>query len=58
MELDIAVRALCESLDLASDGRERVLDRHLDVRVAPVIGRLVTDHDIFVGGIVTQMLIR
>jgi hypothetical protein len=49
VELDIAVRALCESLDLASGGRERVLDRHLDMHVAPVIGRLVADHDVFVG---------
>ena len=49
MELDIAVRALCESLDLASGGRERVLDRNLDVHVAPVIGRLVADHDVLVG---------
>jgi hypothetical protein len=41
----LAARALCQSLDLASGGRERVLDRDLDVHVAPVIGRLVADHD-------------
>jgi hypothetical protein len=49
VELDIAVRALCESLDLVSGGRERVLDRDLDVHVALVIGRLVADHDVLVG---------
>ena len=49
MELDLAARALCQSLDLASGGRERVLDRDLDVHVAPVIGRLVADHDVLVG---------
>src|SRR5204862_263051 len=49
MELDLAARALCQSLDLASGGRERVLDRDLDVPVAPVIGRLVADHDVPVG---------
>src|SRR5947209_19079437 len=49
MELDLAARALCQSLDLAAGGRERVLDRDLDVHVAPVIGRLVADHDILVG---------
>src|SRR5260370_13022099 len=49
MELDLAARALCQSLDLASGGRERVLDRDLDVPVAPVIGRLVADHDVLVG---------
>jgi hypothetical protein len=38
-----------QSLDLASGGRERVLDRGLDVHVAPVIGRLVADHDVLVG---------
>ena len=58
MELDLAARALCQSLDLASGGRERVLDRDLDVHVAPVIGRLVADHMFSWGGIVTQMLIR
>ena len=30
-------------------GRERVLDRDLDVHVALVIGRLVADHDVLVG---------
>src|SRR6266446_4380911 len=49
MELDLAARALCQSLDLASGGRERVPDRDLDVHVAPVIGRLVADHDVLVG---------
>jgi len=49
MELDLAARALCQSLDLASGGRERVLDRDLDVHVAPVIGRLVADHDVLMG---------
>src|SRR6266545_6148269 len=49
VELDLAARALCQSLDLASGGRERVLDRDLDVHVAPVIGRLVADHDVLVG---------
>src|SRR5208337_3694002 len=49
VELDLAARALCESLDLASGGRERVLDRDFDVHVAPVIGRLVADHDVLVG---------
>src|SRR5207245_1793729 len=49
MELDLAARALCQSLDLASGGRERVLDRDLNVHVAPVIGRLVADHDVLVG---------
>src|SRR5260370_42220806 len=49
MELDLAARALCQSLDLASGGRERVLDRDVDVHVAPVIGRLVADHDVLVG---------
>src|SRR5947207_560184 len=50
MELDLAAaRALCQSLDLASGGRERVLDRDLAVHVAPVIGRLVADHDVLVG---------
>src|ERR1700730_15381060 len=46
MELDLAARALCQRLDLASGGPERVLDRDLDVHVAPVIGRLVADHDV------------
>jgi hypothetical protein len=45
----LAARALCQSLDLASGGRERVLDRDLDVHVAPVIGRLVADHNVLVG---------
>jgi hypothetical protein len=48
MELDIAVCALAQSLDLVSRGRERVLDRDLDVHVALVIGRLVADHDVLV----------
>src|SRR6266480_1668025 len=33
VELDLAARALCQSLDLASGGRERVLDRDHDVLV-------------------------
>ena len=37
VELDVAARALSESLDLASRGRERVLDRDLNVHVALVI---------------------
>ena len=41
VELDLAARALCQSLYLASGGRERVLDRALYVHVARVIGRLV-----------------
>ena len=49
VELDLAARALCQSLYLASGGRERVLDRNLDVHVAPVTGRLVADHDVPVG---------
>src|SRR6266849_7888797 len=49
VELDLAARALCQSLDLASGGREHVPDRDLDVHVAPVIGRLVADHDVLVG---------
>jgi hypothetical protein len=49
VELDLAARALCQSLDLASGGRKRVLDRDLDVHVAPVTGRLVADHDVPVG---------
>ncbi len=49
VELDLAARALCQSLDLASGGRERVPDRDLDVHVAPVIGRLVADDDVLVG---------
>jgi len=49
VELDLAARTLCQSLDLASGGRERVLDRDLRVHVAPVIGRLVADHDVLVG---------
>ena len=49
VELDIAVRALCERIDLMPGGRERVLDRDLDVHVALVIGRLVADHDVLVG---------
>src|SRR5260370_33284566 len=49
MEVDRAARAVCQSLDLASGGRERVLDRGLDVDVASVIGRLVADHDVLVG---------
>src|ERR1700730_4711611 len=49
VELDIAVRTLCESLDLVSGSRERALDRDLDVHVAPVIGGLVADHDVLVG---------
>src|SRR5258706_5402531 len=49
VELDLTARALCQSLDLASGGRERVLDRDLDVHVAPIIGRLVADHDVLVG---------
>src|SRR5258707_3228207 len=49
MELGLAARTLCQSLDLASGGRERVLDRDLDVHVASVIGRLVADHDVLVG---------
>src|SRR5216683_2765595 len=49
VELDLAARALCQSLDLSSGGRERVLDRDLNVHVAPVIGRLVADHDVLVG---------
>ena len=49
VELDLAAGALCQSLDLASGGRERVLDRDLDVHVAPVIGRLMADHDVLVG---------
>ena len=49
MELDFAVCALAQSLDLVSRGRERVLDRDLDLHVAPVIGRLVADHDVLVG---------
>src|ERR1700730_13585859 len=49
VELDLAARALCQSLDLASGGRERVLDRDLDVHVALVIGRVVADHDVLVG---------
>ena len=59
VELDLAARALCQSLDLASGGRERVLDRDLDVHVALVIGRLVADHDVLVGRESSpQMLIR
>ena len=49
VELDFAVCALAQSLDLVSRGRERVLDRDLDVHVAWVIGRLVADHDVLVG---------
>src|SRR6476659_8726252 len=49
VELDFAVRASAQSLDLVSRGRERVLDRDLDVHVAWVIGRLVADHDVLVG---------
>src|SRR5260221_6205165 len=49
VELDLAARALCQSLDLASGGRERVPDRDLDVHVAPVIGRLVADDAVLVG---------
>jgi len=37
VELDIAARALIQNLDLASRGRERVLDRDLDVHVALII---------------------
>src|SRR3984893_15017105 len=48
MALDLAARALCQSLDLASGGRERVLDRDLDVHVAPIVGRMVADHDVLV----------
>jgi len=49
VELDLAARALCQSLDLASGGRERVLDCNFDVHVGPVTGRLVADHDVPVG---------
>ena len=49
VELDLAARALCQSLDLTSGGRKRVLDRDLDVHVASVTGRLVADHDVPVG---------
>jgi hypothetical protein len=49
VELDFAVCALAQSLNLVSRGRERVLDRDLDVHVALVIGRLVADHDVLVG---------
>src|ERR1700730_13332014 len=48
VELDLAARALCQSLDLASCGRERVLVRGLAVHVALVIGRWVADHDVVV----------
>ena len=49
VELDLAARALCQSLDLTSGGRKRVLDRDLDVPVASVTGRLEADHDVPVG---------
>jgi hypothetical protein len=49
VKLQLAVRALGESPDLSSGGRERVLDRDLDVHVALVIRRLVADHDVLVG---------
>jgi len=49
VELDFAGCALAQSLDLVSRGRERVLDRDLDVHMAWVIGRLVADHDVLVG---------
>src|SRR6266480_7846917 len=48
VELDLAARALCQSLDLASGGRERVLDRDLDVHSYSA-RRLVADHDVLVG---------
>jgi hypothetical protein len=38
----------CQSLDLASRRRERVLDRTQHVLVAPIIGRLVADDDVLV----------
>jgi len=49
VELDLAARALCQSLDLASGGRERALDRDLDVHAALVIGRLMADDDVLMG---------
>jgi hypothetical protein len=58
MELDLAARALCQSLDLASGGRERVLDRDLDVHVAPSSEGWWLTTMFSWGGIVTQMLIR
>ena len=58
VKLDRAARSLRQGLDLASGGRESVLDRNLNMHVALVIGRLVADHDVLVGRMVTQMLIR
>jgi hypothetical protein len=49
---------LCQSLDLASGGRERILDRDLNVHVAPVIEGWWLTTMFSWGGIVTQMLIR
>ena len=58
VELDFAVGALAQSLDLVSRGRERVLDRDLDVHVAWVIGIWGLTTMFSWGGIVTQMFIR
>jgi hypothetical protein len=40
---------VCQSLDLASGGCERVLYRDLNMRVTPIIGWLVADDDVLVG---------
>jgi len=48
-----ATRVLCQSLDLASGGRELVLDRDLDVHVAQGAHRFSSN--LYAGNVVSRL---